>query len=240
MDTILFIAILTVAALFMAAGILWLFGNHGLDKMIHPEEWSDTGKSGERIVYNTLLSQFHIPEKYILRNVYVPTKDGGTTEIDILVVSRKGLLVFECKNYAGKIYGDAQKQKWIQYLGNKRSYFYNPFMQNRGHVNSLRIFLSGYDVPIIPFLVTVTRGNWKVKHFGAEDYLLGYNCHLKEILNEREDSDSMLQHVDGILKKLQPLSRPGKETHDAHIARVSHKNAKIKRWKFSMGPDRNQ
>jgi len=93
----------TIAALvvlFIAVSILWLFGNHGLDKIRHPHEWNDVGKSGERILYKTLLKQLQIPEKYILRNVYVPTEDGNTSEIDILVISSKGLLVFECKNYA--------------------------------------------------------------------------------------------------------------------------------------------
>lgn len=95
-----------IAAFFMfaAAGALWLFGNHGIDRVRHPEEWSSAGSSGERMLYNTLLRKFQIPEKYILRNVYIPTKDGGTSEIDILVVSEKGILVFECKNYAGNLW----------------------------------------------------------------------------------------------------------------------------------------
>ncbi|MBQ7529857.1 NERD domain-containing protein, partial [bacterium] len=52
------------------------------------------------------------------RNVYIRTPNG-TTEIDLIVLSRKGLLVFECKNYNGNIYGDGRRKKWIQYLGRK-------------------------------------------------------------------------------------------------------------------------
>jgi len=218
-QTMLFMVMLTIFMLILAA-VLWLFGNHGLDRICHPEEWRDAGKSGERVLYNLLLKQLKVPEKYILRNVYIPTEDGRTSKIDMLVVSRKGILVFECKNYAGNIYGDAQRQKWVQYLGKKRSYFYNPFMQNRGHVENLRNFLSNYDVPIIPFVATITRGSWKIKNFGPEDYLLDSNCHLRGVLAQRRESDVILQHVNDILDVLTPLSRPSEDIRQAHIARV--------------------
>ena len=95
------------------------------DKFKNPEEYKDVGSAGERAVYLMLRDQFHIPENQIFRNVYIPAKNGNTAEIDILVVSKKGLLVFECKNYAGNIYGDINRKKWIQYLGNTKSFFYN-------------------------------------------------------------------------------------------------------------------
>ena len=103
--------VVTAVVLFIIAGLIWLFACHGIDKICHPEEWTDEGKSGEQIVYRTLIDQIHVPENQILRNVYVPTTGGKTSEIDLLVVSKKGLLVFECKNYAGNIYGDAQRNK---------------------------------------------------------------------------------------------------------------------------------
>ena len=209
--------------LFIIAGLIWLFACHGIDKIRHPEEWKDQGSSGERIIYRTLVDQIHVPEDQILRNVYVPTEDGKTSEIDLLVVSKKGLLVFECKNYAGNIYGDAKRNKWIQYLGKKKSFFYNPFMQNRSHVKHLKKYLEQYgDLPAIPMVTTITRGKWKVKNYGPEDYLLGYNCHLKDILSETPDSELMAQHFKAIIAKLQPLSRPGESIKEEHIEQIQH------------------
>lgn len=52
--------------------VLWLFFNHGIDKLKHPEEWQDAGTAGERILYTTLVKQFKIPENQIFRNVYIP------------------------------------------------------------------------------------------------------------------------------------------------------------------------
>lgn len=209
--------------LFIIAGFIWLFACHGIDKLRHPEEWKDRGSSGERIVYRTLVDQIHVPENQILRNVYIPTANGRTSEIDLLVVSKKGLLVFECKNYAGNIYGDAKRTKWIQYLGKKKSYFYNPFMQNRSHVKHLKKYLEQFgDVPAIPMVSTITRGNWKVKNYGPDDYLLGHNCHLKDILAKTPDSELIAQHFKAIMAKLQSLSRPDESIRKEHIEQVEY------------------
>lgn len=217
---------ITAVVLFIVAGLIWLFACQGIDKIRHPEEWTDEGKSGEQIIYRTLIDQIHVPDNQVLRNVYIPTADGKTSEIDLLVVSKKGLLVFECKNYAGNVYGDAQRNKWIQYLGKKKSFFYNPFMQNRSHVKHLKKYLEVYgDIPMIPMVATITRGNWKVKNYGPEDYLLGYNSHLKEILAKTPNSELMAQHFKEIMAKLQPLSRPDEAVRQEHIEQIRKKNS---------------
>ena len=215
---------LMALGLFIVAGLIWLFFNHGIDKLRHPEEWKDKGSSGERIIYRALVDDIHVPENQILRNVYVPTADGKTSEIDLLVVSKKGLLVFECKNYSGNIYGNANRNKWIQYLGKKKSYFYNPFMQNRSHVKHLKKYLESFgDLPAIPMVTTISAGKWKVKNYGPEDYLLGYNSHLKDILAKTPDSELMAQHFKGIMSKLQPLSRPDDTVRQEHIEQIKNR-----------------
>ena len=217
--------------LFVLIGLIWLFFCNGIDKLRHPEEWKDQGKSGERILYKALISQLDVQEKQILRNVYIPTVDGKTSEIDLLIVSKKGLLVFECKNYAGNVYGDAKRNKWIQYVGSKKSYFYNPFMQNKSHVKHLKKYLEEYgDIPVIPMVVTITRGKWKIKNYGPDDYLIGYNCHLKDILKKTPDSDFMTQHLDEIINKLQPLSRPDEAIRQEQIQQIN--NVKTKRYGY--------
>lgn len=182
-----------LALLVLFSMAFWLFFCHGIDKIKHPEEWRDAGKSGERILYNMLVRKFKIPEEQIFRNVYVPNKKGQDAEIDLLVVSKKGIFVFECKNYGGNIYGDAKRRKWVQYIGRKRSYFYSPLLQNRKHVEVLKTFLaeSGIKVPIIPVLATITRGNWKIRNLGEGDYVLGVNCHLKDLYRGLPDVEEM-------------------------------------------------
>lgn len=215
----LVIDILIIVGFIIACLLIWLFYDHGLDKLKHPDEWKDAGSSGERTIYRTLIDEIHIPENQILRNVYVPNGKGGTSEIDLLVISKKGIFVFEVKNYGGKIYGDMKHQKWIQYLGGKKKYFYNPFRQNKTHCENLKKYISKYgEVPIISLLTTIARGEWKVRNLKSNDYFLGYNCHLKDIYNSMPICKQMSKSFKPILEALAPLSRPGDEIKEKHIA----------------------
>ena len=76
-------------------------------------------------------------QKYILPNVYLNTCSGTLTEIDLILITHKGLFVFESKNYSGKIYGSDHKLYWDVYYRRKKYQIYNPVLQNRTHVNAL-------------------------------------------------------------------------------------------------------
>lgn len=190
--------------------VLWLFFNHGIDKLKHPEEWQDAGTAGERILYTALVKQFKIPENQIFRNVYIPREGGKTAELDLVVLSRKGIFIFECKNYAGNIYGDGKRSQWVQYVGNKKSYFYNPLLQNKNHVKYLKNFLakSVIEVPIIPILSTIARGNWKIKNLGNDDYVLGINYHFKDIYESLPDSETTLKKLSRNFHQINPPFPP--------------------------------
>lgn len=202
---------------------VWLVFNHGIDKIIHPQEWKSSGSSGEQILYNTLVHKLKIPQNQVLRNVYIPTRNNQTTEIDVLVISKKGIFVFECKNYAGNIYGDAQCKRWVQYIGCKKSYFYNPLWQNRNHVKFLRLYLLKYDInmPIIPLLSTTSRGKWKIKNLQKNDFVLGINSHYKDIYNSSPDSHLSNNDLEKIASLLRPLSRPNIAIRKKHINTVT-------------------
>lgn len=98
------------------------------------------GEMGETEIYR-LLNQVAPRSSVILRNLYLPTA-RGTTEIDLLLLSRKGIFVFEIKNYRGNIYGDERYNEWLKVLPNGRKVpFYNPVWQNEGHIRALlRLF----------------------------------------------------------------------------------------------------
>lgn len=204
--TLIVVSMVVVSLVCVAA---WLVLCHGFDRIIHSREWRDVGHAGERIMYMTLRRKFGIPENQMFRNVYVPNKNGQDAEIDLLVISKKGIFVFECKNYGGNIYGDAKRKNWIQYIGHKKSYFYSPLMQNRRHVEVLRRFLAedGIKVPIIPIVTTISRGNWKVKNLREEDYILGLNCHFKDIYRSLPDAAVMGKEWGRIGEKINGISR---------------------------------
>ena len=218
--------IITTIIFLIIIALIWGFSGHGFDMLRHPNEWKNTGASGEQIVFLSLTKKLHIPENQIFRNVYIPTENNKTSEIDFIVVSKKGLFVFECKNYYGNIYGDAKRKKWVQYAGRKKSYFYSPLLQNRTHCKNLKAFLaeSEYEnIPIISLVTTITRGNWKFKNLGPDDHILGYNCHLQDIYNSMPDCELMAKAYKPILAMLKPLSRPSDDIKEKHINDYRHK-----------------
>ncbi|MBQ6628738.1 MAG: NERD domain-containing protein [Methanobrevibacter sp.] len=209
--------------LFVIIIVVFIFSVYSSDRFKNPEEYKDTGSAGERIIFTTLRDKIHVPEKQILRNVYIPTANGKTSEIDILVVSKKGLLVFECKNYAGNIYGDMKREKRVQYLGRQRNYFYNPFLQNRNHIKHLKKYLEQFgDLPSYSFVTTISRGKWKVRNLEPNDYFLGYNCRLMDIYNTMPDSSLMQRYYTAIINKLAPLSRPDNAIRRQHINNIKY------------------
>ncbi len=95
-------------------------------------------------------------------------------------------------------------------------------MQNRTHVRHLKKYLKEFgDLPAIPMVVTITRSNWKVKNLASDDYMLGVNCHLRDILSNLSNSELMAQSFVAILAKLRPLARPGDEVRQKHIEDIN-------------------
>ena len=72
-----------------------------------------------------------------IHNVTLPTPDGGTTQIDHIIVSRFGIFVVETKHYRGAIYGSECDRAWTQAIGKRKNSFPNPLRQNYGHVVAL-------------------------------------------------------------------------------------------------------
>ena len=77
----------------------------------------------------------------LMTNLYLPNKDGSTTEIDLIMISETGIYIFESKSYSGWIFGDEKSKNWTktQGLQNKKEIqFSNPIWQNKGHISALK------------------------------------------------------------------------------------------------------
>lgn len=94
------------------------------------------GARGERIVAGRL--RRGLPEGYrMLNDVYLPLRDGTTTQIDHVVVSEFGVFVVETKNYSGWIFGSEDSAKWTQTIYRTKNSFQNPIRQNYRHICAL-------------------------------------------------------------------------------------------------------
>ena len=114
------------------------------------------GKFGEsRIARKLNIIDFFGYDGMCLRNLYVPRKDGSTSEIDLVYITVKGLFVIESKNYSGFIFGSDWNKNWTSthYAGKTwygrekvdKFHFYNPVWQNNAHIKALENYLGGVN-----------------------------------------------------------------------------------------------
>jgi hypothetical protein len=89
------------------------------------------GTSTERNLVLRLLKH-GIPAQTIFHDLYVKKYNGGFSQIDLVVATKVGIIVFEVKDFSGWILGKGYQTQWTKVLAyGKRKYrFYNPIMQN--------------------------------------------------------------------------------------------------------------
>lgn len=102
---------------------------------------ADKGVEGEYLIYKEL-AEYEKDGAKLLFNCYIPTRAHTMSEIDVLMLHRSGIYVFESKNYSGWIFGSEQDEEWTQSLlfrGHEpqREYFFNPVLQNKLHIKHL-------------------------------------------------------------------------------------------------------
>lgn len=97
------------------------------------------GTNAEKNLIAALLKS-GIHPKAIFHDLYIPRSNGKFSQIDLVVATKVGILVFEVKDYSGWIYGNGSRLKWTQVLayGKEKYKFYNPVLQNNSHIKCLR------------------------------------------------------------------------------------------------------
>jgi len=95
---------------------------------------------GEAEVRRLLTLHFAAPKYHLLNNITIPFQDGST-QIDHILVSTKGIFVIETKNYSGWIFGDANSKQWMQVIYKVKNKFQNPIHQNFLHVKTIQQLL---------------------------------------------------------------------------------------------------
>mgnify|MGYP004708702867 FL=1 len=98
------------------------------------------GEKSERKVILNLLKE-GINPKAIFHDLYIQKPNREYTQIDVAVATKAGIIVFEVKDYSGWIFGNEHQKYWTQILafGKEKHRFYNPVMQNYGHIQAIRI-----------------------------------------------------------------------------------------------------
>lgn len=77
----------------------------------------------------------------IVQDIYVPTM-GGITQIDLMMIHEKGIVVFDCEDYYDWINGDLEHLYWTQHFEvNRTARFCNPVRWNMMSIAALSEYL---------------------------------------------------------------------------------------------------
>jgi len=182
------------------------------------------GNSGEYLTFSYL--EKVEGDKRLFTNIYLPTKDGKTTEIDLLMIHPTGIYVFESKNYSGWIFGDDKGKYWTQSLkGGNKNRFYNPIWQNAAHINALSKALgNGYSDFLYSYIVFSERCELnKITITGPGVVVLKRNRLLNQLRVDMTNRSKVFTkaEMDELEKELSKFHLVDEQMKEAHIQRVA-------------------
>ncbi len=195
----------------------------------------DKGKHTEYLTWKSLRHLENNGSKFLF-NVFIPTKNNGTTEIDVLLICSKGLFVFECKNYSGWIFSHEAQNNWTQTLPQGRGryhkeYFYNPIMQNASHIKHLKSLI-GKNVPMRSIIVFSDR--CVLKDIRIKSNNVSVINHYKiasivaQICNQIKADIYTETEINDIYNKLYPYTQIDSATKELHIENARKKSLFLK------------
>lgn len=178
------------------------------------------GKAGEFLVNLIARISLNKNQYHLIKDVTLPTENGGTTQIDHIIVSPYGVFVVETKNMQGWIFGGEFQKQWTQQLNKKSRYsFQNPLYQNYKHVKTLQSLLNLTDNQIYSVVVFIGISEFKTEMPNNVTSGLGY---IRFIKNKRERVLS-LSDFDAIIKKIESgrLER-SVQTNRQHVQHINN------------------
>lgn len=193
----------------------------------------DRGNWAERDLVLELLKA-GIPEQAIFHDLYLKKPNGNSTQIDVFVATKVGIIVIEVKDYSGWIFGNANQTNWTQVLsyGREKYRFYNPVMQNKRHITELQKQLRREKVPF--YSVIVFYGNCELReiNFVPNGTYVAKERRILEVVNEILDSNELATYTDKreVVKVLRTAVKNGDNT--------DMKNQHIENVRDVLGKDR--
>lgn len=135
------------------------------------------GIEGENIT-NKELRRLLRNDEYLLTNLLLPLKNGKKTELDCVILSRKGLFCVETKNWKGSISGNDIDEYWIQRYDdpslNDRKHR-NPVTQNDAHCKILdRLLNNKYVINNVVIFVRLSSDNIESNYVYTLDEFFDY------------------------------------------------------------------
>jgi len=172
-----------------------------------------TGFIGELYVNNILKKVKGTT--YVFRDIALPSS-FGTTQIDHILITKKGVFVFETKNYQGIISGQSRDKKWTQIINNNSYSFMNPIHQNYKHTEACveNLKINKNKVHSVVIFLNKAKLNTRISNvMNAKDILNYLDKFNQDVLTKDE---------------VQQLTQKLYNTKLHAISRTAHPNAPVK------------
>lgn len=165
-----------------------------------------------------LITKFFLSKDvyHLIKNVTIPG-DGGTTQIDHIIVSPFGVFVVETKNLRGWIFGQEGDAYWTQKIFRHSEKFQNPLRQNYKHT---RILSETLGIPVDkmrPVVVFIGDSSFKTKMPENVTGARGYVQYIRSQTGGVLTDDEVKNVIDAIAEK---RLAPGLKTHLQHVKHV--------------------
>ena len=134
-NVIVFLILLLLLLLIFVQIFYWF------EKLIKKIKINQAGAVGEQQV-QSVLKKLNPKKYYILSNVLLKHPNNRTSQIDHIVISKKGIFVIETKNYAGILFGNVKDTYWLHKSGKNEHLVYNIALQNSGHIKAMQYNLN--------------------------------------------------------------------------------------------------
>ena len=190
----------------------------------------DVGHYGEYLIYD-YLKDMELEGAKFLFNLYIPTYNNKTTEIDVVMITTKGIFVFESKNYSGWIFGTETQRKWTQslhigYGDTQKEHFFNPIMQNEYHIKYLKNLISTntnfYSIVVFSDdceFKNITRKSGSTAHLIYRSELYKTIQYIKSI----NTNVLSISEIENLYNQLYPYSQVDEITKEKHIINLKSK-----------------
>lgn len=179
------------------------------------------GKLGELYVSRGLRNKLPSDRYNIINDVTLPLGDGGTTQIDHIIISQYGIFVIETKNMKGWIFGSEKQPKWTQTIYRTKHSFQNPLRQNYKHTKTLAQLL---DLPTEMFhsvIIFTPNAELKSNIPSNVGHLKEMTAFIKSFKSNLIEPDEQLE----IEKRLNNISlKRGLKTNKEHVSYLKSKH----------------
>jgi hypothetical protein len=203
------------------------------------------GKNGEYRTYK-YLNGLEGHKKYLF-NLYLPKDNGETTELDVVLLHDSGMYVFESKNYSGWIFGTETQKNWTQTLPmgrgkSQKNHFFNPIMQNKGHIKWLKSYLQNECLPVFSCIVFSDRCTLKNINLTSGEHAVINRYNILSTVKRNatmQGTRLSVTQIDEIFNKLYPLTQVGYNVKQEHIHTIQNKKTPTKQSYMTSEKEKN-